>query len=45
VSVKRLDAPVPAEGPAESGDGDTAASPPAEEYPVDYAGPEEEDFA
>jgi DNA polymerase-3 subunit gamma/tau len=40
VSVKRLDAPAAAEEPAAEGD----AAPP-EEYPADYAGPDEEDFA
>jgi DNA polymerase-3 subunit gamma/tau len=44
VEVKRLDAPVTAEEPAASAEGD-AAAPPAEEYPADYAGPEDEDFA
>jgi len=43
VSVKRLDAPAPAEEPQDSAD--TTASPTSEDYPADYAGPDEEDFA
>jgi DNA polymerase-3 subunit gamma/tau len=42
VSVKRLDAPAAEEPPAEA---EGEAAPPPEEYPADYAGPEEEDFA
>ncbi|MBL8665371.1 MAG: hypothetical protein JNM29_21230, partial [Candidatus Odyssella sp.] len=42
VSVKRLDAPA-AEEPQSEAEG--GAAPPPEEYPADYAGPDEEDFA
>ncbi len=45
VSVKRLDAPATAEEPADAAGDDAAAPPPPEEYPADYAGPDEEDFA
>jgi len=41
VKVKSADAPAPAEEPA-TAEGDAA---PPEEYPADYAGPDEEDFA
>jgi DNA polymerase-3 subunit gamma/tau len=44
VSVKRLDAPAAEEPAAEAAEGD-AGPPPPEEYPADYAGPDEEDFA
>ncbi|HEY7609479.1 MAG TPA: DNA polymerase III subunit gamma/tau [Alphaproteobacteria bacterium] len=49
VKVRPLDADTlaagaPAEEPAESANGE-AAPPPAEDYPADYAGPEDEDFA
>ncbi len=43
VSVKRLDAPAAEEPQAEAEGGE--AAPPPEEYPADYAGPDEEDFA
>jgi DNA polymerase-3 subunit gamma/tau len=45
-AVRRLDAPAPAEEPPPSEDGDAAGAAPAgAEYPADYAGPEDEDFA
>jgi DNA polymerase-3 subunit gamma/tau len=43
VEVKRLDAPAAEEPQAEADGGE--AAPPPEEYPADYAGPDEEDFA
>jgi DNA polymerase-3 subunit gamma/tau len=47
VAVKALDAPAPAAEPAEGDGGADGASPdmPEPDYPADYAGPEDEDFA
>jgi len=44
VKVRRLDTPAAPEEPAEPDSGSAAPGPP-DEYPPDYAGPEDEDFA